>query len=526
MKVSSAITRLCLSLLTIVALGGIAHVAYAALITVPQTMVYNGHLLSNTNSPITTPHTIRFSLWKSSDHIIGDTTSTGAVRTSSRNYAGWSEILTVTPDANGYFSVHLGSAVPFPDMSTFSSVELQSLFLQIEVKASPEPQSSYELLDTNPSSDTIDRSPLLSVPFSLNADMVDQHHVGTGSGALPVLGSGGLMTEQAIPGGTSAAGFVIDADGSKSSGSIDLTFGGLLGKKLSYNINANRFEFNAPLNIRGDLTVTGLINGIDITNIATSSDNSHLKASSGAGLTVSVARGDYRLNGTTTQFVGSGAVALQDNTTNYIFFTSAGLSVNTTGFPTGQSYIPVASVVTSVGSVVTVTDRRTFNSDDREKDLLLPFHPSYPGAAYVADGSENVGRLFVNSDDLTGMNYYHWVSTKTSLQDYDIVLKVTVPPNFNTWKDPAIQISYRSETGLVTDNKLDITVSDTAGNPVTLTGTAQNLMGTSWTTVDLGISGSPQWTPGHDFKIVLKLSSKDSHFIELGTLKASMKTLN
>ncbi len=485
----------------------------------PQTFVYNGHLLDSSGNAIMTPHTIRFSLWTSADYIAGDVTATGAILTSSAAYAGWKDAFTVTPDARGYFSVQLGSSVALPDFSVFSSADLASLYLQVEVKAADAAATAYEVLDQNASSDSVDRGPLLSVPFALNADFLDQRHVGTGSGSIPVLSTDGLLDVSHMPGGTQLDGFTLDRDNSVSAGNISLEFGDVLGKTLSYDVTSGRFDFNDDLNVQGNLTVTGLINGVDITAITSSTDNSHLKVSSGAGLTVTVARGDYRLGGVITQYAGADGIAVTDDATNYVFFSSGGLTVNTTGFPTGSAIIPVASVLASGGAVTSVTDRRVFNSNDTQRTIVKVFEPLYEGAAYQGDGSNNVGQLTVSHSGSVLRNYYQWTSTRSTLQDYDMLLRVPVSSDFTRWGSTPLTLLYRTTSADVAKNALALQVYDTAGAAVTLTGSgASGLSSTDWVTATWGFAGSPTWTAGGEMLIKLSFASKDSASVQVGPL--------
>ncbi len=61
--------------------------------------------------------------------------------------------------------------------------------------------------------------------------------------------------------------FVIDADDTAQS-AISLQFGKTLAKKLEYDIANGRFNFNDNVRIQGNLTVTGLMNGLSGSNIA------------------------------------------------------------------------------------------------------------------------------------------------------------------------------------------------------------------------------------------------------------------
>lgn len=492
-----------------------------ALSTGPQTHVYNGHLLDSSGDPITTAHAVRFSYWTSADYQTGDTTATGAVNTAASNYASWYEVHTVTPDSNGYFSVALGSGTSLPDLAAMNTSDLASLYLQVEVKASASADTAYELLDVNTLVPTIDRSPVLSVPFSLNADLLDQRDTGTASGSIPVIGSGGVFSESLIPNGLTRDLFTIDTDDSATT-LISLQFGESLGKTLSWDIVNSRFSFNDDVYIDGDLTVTGLINGVDISSLASGSDQSQLKVSSGAGLQISIAAGTYRLNGNRTNYNGGSGIAVTDETTNYVFLGSGGLAVNTSGFPGDESVITLAEVVTTGGAITIIRDRRAFNTDDREQSIQRTLNPEFEGASYVGDGSNNIGQLSVQHDDTNKRNYYQWTSTRTSLQDYDVVIAIPVSADFVRWGSGSLKpitLDYRSSDASNTENQLDIEVYDTAGTQVTLSGSVTDLAGTSWNTTQIEFTGSPTWTVGEDLLIKIRMSAKDNAQMHLGRIQ-------
>jgi type II secretory pathway pseudopilin PulG len=398
--------------------------------TVPAKRMYKGHLLDAAGKPLTAPHVIRFSYWKSADAVPSDFNA-GAINTNAPNFVSWQESHVVTPGANGYFAVQLGSTNPLPDYTTMPTETLLSLYLQVEVKKSGDPDSMFEDLDVDPTDAGRDRSPILSVPFARNADLLDQRDVGTGSGDIVYLMSGGLLDIGAIPGGTERDAFAVDADG--SSQTPTLSFGQNLAKTLKYDMVDSRFVFNDDLRILGDLTVTGLINGVNIEGL-----------------------------------VGGGADSV------------------------------------SSGSLV--------------------FQPGYPSAAYEADGSGNVGRLFVDHDAGSKQNHYSWTSTMASLQDYDVRLRVTLPRTFAGWDTLLpMRVDYRSSSLLPINSKLDIAVYDTAGNAVTLVGTSQSLAATSWSTASLSFAPGSTWTAGSDFLVIFKLSAKSNERVDLGALKLYLK---
>ncbi len=386
----------------------------AAVTTVPQKHVYSGHLLDPSGKPITFPVTIRFSYWKSADAVPTDL-SEGAINTGAPNYMSWQEVQTVMPDGKGFFSVRLGSVTPLPDLSAMPAGMLLSLHLQVEVKPAPAPLSAYELLDTDPDA-AQDRAPILSVPFALNADKLDQRDTGNGSGSIMVLGSGGLVPVRAIPGATNRDSFILDADNSAVS-TIALTFGTTLSKALSYDIPTDRFSFNANVRVLGNLNVTGTINGVAV-----------------------------------------------------------------------RGMVP---------------------------EVL---HPAYEGASYKADGTDNVGQLSVTTDNTTLRNEYVWTSSRGTLQDYDILVRASLPADFQQWRD-GITLAYRTSSPGVSDNKAEIQVYDTTAAAVTLSGAVTNLTSLSWTTTHVEFGGSPVWTAGSEFMIRIRVFARNNARMEIGDLK-------
>ena len=514
------VTHFTAMLLIVFSIAGIVHAAQ----TTPNTHIYNGRLLDSSGNAVTSSTSIRFSYWKNVDFISTDITGAGAINTSATDYAGWQETHTVTPNSSGYFSVVLGSSNALPDFSTLPAQTLLGLYLQVDVKAAAAANTAYELLDPDSTDTALDRSGVLSVPFAENADMIDQREIGTGSGNISILNANGQLPVSTIPNGTNTSSFTLDADNSEIS-EITLTFGAALEKKLTYDISDGTFRFNDDVEVQGNLTVTGLINGVNVTSLQNSTDA--LKAFSGGGLNLSVSMGSYRLNGVVTNYAG-GTIALPSSATNSVFFGSGGLAY-AAAFPTDESFIPVAAVTTSAGSIVTVLDRRTLSSDDREHTSAVTFNPGFEKASYQADGADNVGQLSVSHDNISLKNFYVWTTTKSTLQDYDIILRVPVPEHFVRWNVSGaanpISLMYRSTSSAAADNKLDIQIYDTNGVPVSLSGSVSNLAGTSWATSQIEFAGTPTWTVGQDMLLRLKLSAKDAYQMHIGSLKLNFVEL-
>lgn len=397
----------------------------SAATSVPEKLIYEARLLdSTTNNPLTTGHTFRFSFWLASPVNVGDIVA-GAIDPFALNYGGWEEVQTVTPNDLGFISFELGTVSPLPEIDY-----TEHLYLQVEIKAAGDPDTAYEVLDRDPANPLIDRAPVGSVPYALNADMIDNSDIGTNEGDIVLLGLGGVFSTSVIPSGTDEDNFIIDNDNSSVT-SIGLQFGNTLGKLLTFDIASGYFNFNDDVNIEGDLTITGTVDGYDVSDL-----------------------GD----------------AVND----------------------------------------------ILDGEDRAKVL----NSQFDGSSYVGDGTDNIGRLYLDNDNTANENYYEWTSSQGTLQDYDIVLQVTVPKTFVQWE--AINpwtFNYRSSSADSSVTKADIFVYDTTGTLVTLVGSSTDLVSTSWSQTGLGFAGVPTFNPGDSFIIIIRLYAKDNETMNIGEIQ-------
>ncbi len=412
------------------AFAGFAQTVLAArppgITTAPYTVSYSARLTNAGGAPVTTTQDVRFSIWDNADFTPADLLGSGAIDPAAPGFSGWQETFTVTPDSNGLFTVRLGSTNPVPNFNSSTDV-----YLQVDVKPTGSPDTSYEVLDpTGTIADTNDRFPLDSAAFAINADTLDNHDACTtistcAPGQIPFLDGGGLLPVPVIPGGTNADTFILDSN-NNAPGNIQLQFGGTLNKFLEYNPTAGYFNFNDNVNITGNLTTTGTINGITINS-------------------------------------------------------------STVG-PYNQS---------------------------------LTFDPDYKGGVIQPDtanvgGNEGTLQDFFSTPDK--INYYHWTTNQGTLQDIFLVVKATVPEGFVAWQSTPVQLTYRTGTAASADNTLDVSMTDTAGSPVTLTG-GTGLTSTTFTTSNMTFSGSPTFTPGQPFTIKIKLSATSTGSADAGLLK-------
>lgn len=445
---------------------GFSLPAYAVK-TVPERKIYEGRLLNSSGTgPLAGSHDFRFSFWSVSPVAPGDVVG-GVINTSAATYSGWQEVQSVIPNSNGFFSFELGTVSPLPKIDF-----TKHLYLQVEIKKSSDPISSYEVLDRAPSDPTSDRAAIGTVPYAMNADYIDNAELGNSAGNIVVLDTGDVWPVSTVPGGTDQDGFVLDSD-DDASGSIGLQFGNALGKILSWDLLNGYFDFNDDVNIQGDLTLTGTVDGVDV-SVLSSSVNLHL---------------DGGANKHDASEIDVEAI--------------------------DGHYYSAGDLETAIDDI----DAQLFSLSAASANLKKIIPSLFDGVSYKPDGTNNVGRLFIDSDIASKRNFYVWRSTPPTLQDYDIILQVPIPTNYAGWDGVTPwEFTYRSDSANATDNKADIYIYDSSGAPVTLTGTSSNLASTTWSSTSIGYSGTPTFTAGETFMIVIRVHSRNSNEMHLGEI--------
>lgn len=147
----------------------------------------------------------------------------------------------------------------------------------------------------------------------------------------------------------------------------------------------------------------------------------------------------------------------------------------------------------------------------------------YPGAVLSADGTSNIGVMTSDSEGTSAnsMNYYEWSSSETSLNDYDVRVRFTLPADFYSWSGGGIFFSLATEATGTTNNKVDIYVY--RENSATVDGSATGLASSTagvWKT-DTFINGADlnECTgPTTTCMFVIKMSSANDSYVRVGDI--------
>lgn len=311
-------------------------------------------------------------------------------------------------------------------------------------------------------------------------------------------------------------------------------------------LSGNTLRVSGSANITGPVGASGSIytdgNGITINNRANSTDDTLTFGNATANQSLKFLNSGQKFqfsNGVSVQGTLSGSALNVDHnatvggslTASGNILTKGNLSgstLNVSGNFTwhGQSYVGPTSQSANTFLKTDGNGNLTWSSAavGNGSGNIMSLHPEYPNAVYFASGSTDIGQLTAGFDSTNKENYYHWTSSKGTLQDYWIAIRVRVPNNFNAW-DPVKPIEFRYRTGASanTTNYLNVKMLDTAGNPVSLTG-GSSLASTSWTTAAITGVGAGTFTKQSFFTIWIKLSTTSGGSADAGYLNLNYST--
>lgn len=351
--------------------------------------------------------------------------------------------------------------------------------------------------------------------------------------------SGTLSAETAI---STDGDATINAD--RTSADAVLTFGNATTNQTIKFLNTNqKFQFSTSISVLGNISGSTLridgaaeINGpLAVTGAVRTDSNITINDDAGAAdatltfgndagnesITFSDTFNEFSVSDdlrVTGNLSGSGNLNLEGNLT--------GATINGFGLTncTGGNALRWNS---ATGKFECAADQTGAGS--QSSGGILSFHPEYPNAIYFSSGATFVGQL-TGSGGAAGLeNTYHWTSTRSTIQDYWVSVRVRVPDNFSSWDPVApIQLRYRTGVASAANNHVTIRMKDTAGADVALTG-GGGLSNTAFTTATVtGPQAGGTWTPKGYFTVYVKLAANNtaSARAEAGFLNFNFETTN
>lgn len=147
--------------------------------------------------------------------------------------------------------------------------------------------------------------------------------------------------------------------------------------------------------------------------------------------------------------------------------------------------------------------------------------PEYSGAILYADGSDNHGRMTSDAINTGGVfkNYYEWKSDRETLQDYDILVRITLPSDFVSWKEDAISLDFMTENSAsIANNKVEIALIGDSGIDSEIKNGISKMPG-SWERISIKAVDITQCKKaGDSCTLRLSMYSKENYYVRVGDI--------
>lgn len=146
------------------------------------------------------------------------------------------------------------------------------------------------------------------------------------------------------------------------------------------------------------------------------------------------------------------------------------------------------------------------------KNKIEVLSPRYPNSIISEDGSDNSGSMFEEVAAISGKakNTLRWNTRQTDIQDFDVVIRYTLPANFAGFQGAnPLSLEFMTE-GSFTDSKVDLVVEKEGSATDELNGAGIGFNSNAWTTVDLGLNPATIWNPNDTLIIRVKMYSRNN----------------
>ena len=369
----------------------------------------------------------------------------------------------------------------------------------------------------------------------------------TGGNGLTILpktnasGAGGGLTLKAGNGtGAAGGGLVLDAGTGSTNGTISIGTSNQSGLTLGRSgatttINGSSLTFGGATGVSGAVTITSNSTAA-LTVGANGSINPVLTVNASTG---SVATGLQVLGAATG---GTTALSVTDSGSN------ANLSIDAKGSGTitigGTSTGNIIIGGASNGLTFSTTAGPSYTGSGRPiKQLILS--AEYPGAVLTASASAAIAGNMTSDASPSAItnipgaipntfsyeNYYQWVATTTTDQQYTIAVRVTLPKDFSAWVSGttpyALTVNFNTAFTTASLDHLDVYIyqyGDTSSKPIAfktnqVSGTSKN-----WTQVQIPSTdltgGTATWDSTHRSAVVLLTmhSANTVNYVQVGDI--------
>lgn len=162
---------------------------------------------------------------------------------------------------------------------------------------------------------------------------------------------------------------------------------------------------------------------------------------------------------------------------------------------------------------------------------FLEIHPAYPGKVTTTSlrGAAASGNNIVTESSgvdvvsNAGRHYHENTSSEASLQDSYIVVRITLPDDFDAWAESnAIQVEYKTESTTYLNCHVDVYLYK-SGTAAVVASDTDNAS-TSWATITIDDSAIGSWSAGDIVELYIKLETRNNYYARCGKITLNYTT--
>ncbi len=142
--------------------------------------------------------------------------------------------------------------------------------------------------------------------------------------------------------------------------------------------------------------------------------------------------------------------------------------------------------------------------------------PEYPGGILSADGSNNSGSITSNYDGTNIHNYYEWLNSTGTLNDYDVIVRNQIPSEYASGFGTFKIWAYGDSTSTA-NNDILVTVKDGAGTACASSVSVLPGTAATWTEQSVTLSGCT-YAANDLITITVRVISKSSNKVRIGEI--------
>ncbi len=176
-------------------------------------------------------------------------------------------------------------------------------------------------------------------------------------------------------------------------------------------------------------------------------------------------------------------------------------------------------IIGSGGNTITLSANGITRAGTARNSKKITLTAEYTGAVLDAgSGGSNNGTMTSSVDLTSRMNYYKWTTSQGSNQNYDVVVQIPLPNDFDGW-DGSNPLAISTYTSSTTNGTITLEARDSTGavrcNFVSVTPGSTN----AWTTNNSACTlGTGTYTAGDYITLRLRMQSPNGGDVRIGNI--------